>query len=223
MKPLELSLATPVQTLVLIGGGEFSFGETREIDQFLLSRMPADRRTVAFLPTASGSPEYAGHIGKYFQELDPTVTTLNVPVYRGRDSRRQKNLATLAAAGMIYLGGGTTNNLLATIRESATEVALREAAASGTIIAAIGAAVACFGTWARDVRGGSALPALGWLENTVIDAGFDPESDTMLRRLMSLEGVTLGLGIPPKTAVAIAADGTTQIVGEGRIAAFRKA
>src|SRR6185436_9179429 len=95
---LTVDLATPVQTLVLIGGGEFSFGETREIDQFLLSRMPADRRTVAFLPTASGSPEYAGHIGKYFQELDATVTTLNVPVYRGRDSRRQKNLAALAAA-----------------------------------------------------------------------------------------------------------------------------
>lgn len=219
---LNLPLATPITTLVLIGGGEFSFGETREIDQFLLSRLPADRRTVAFLPTASGSAEYAGHIGKYFHELAPDVETINVPIYRGRDNRRPKNLATLAAAGMIYLGGGVTNQLLATIRESPADVALREAAANGAVIAAIGAAASCFGAWARDMRGGSAQPALGWLENTVVDTGFDPQNDTMLRRLMSVEGVTLGLGIPAKTAIAIASDGSTQIIGDGQIAAFRK-
>jgi hypothetical protein len=43
--PLQLQPAVPFQTLVLIGGGEFSFGETREIDQLLLARMPADKRT----------------------------------------------------------------------------------------------------------------------------------------------------------------------------------
>lgn len=219
---LTVPLATPVTTLVLIGGGEFSFGETREIDQFLLSHLPADRRTVAFLPTASGSAEYAGHIGKYFRELAPEVETINVPIYRGRDNRRQKNLTAIAEAGMIYCGGGVTNQFLATIRESPAEVALREAAARGAVIAAIGAAASCFGAWARDMRGGAAQPALAWLEHVVVDTGFDPGSDTMLRRLMSLEGVTLGIGIPPKTAVAIAADGSAQIVGEGQIAAFRK-
>jgi len=219
---LTVDLATPLQTLVLIGGGEFSFGETREIDQFLVSRMPPARRTVAFLPTASGSAEYAGHLGKYFRELDPSVETVNVPIYRGRDNRRPKNLAAIATAGMIYLGGGVTNNLLATIRESAAEAAMREAAMHGVVIAAIGAAASCFGAWARDMRGGAALPALGWLANTVIDTGFDAQNDTMLRRLMSLEHVTLGVGIPAKTAVAIASDGSTQIVGEGQIAAFRK-
>jgi cyanophycinase-like exopeptidase len=219
---LTVPLTTPVSTLVLIGGGEFSFGETREIDQFLLSRLPADRRSIAFLPTASGSAEYAGHIGNYFRELDASVETINVPIYRGRDNRRQKNLAAIGAAGMIYCGGGVTNNFLATMRESPAEVAMREAAGKGTVIAAIGAAASCFGAWARDMRGGSAQPALGWLGETVVDTGFDPQNDTMLRRLMSLEGVTLGVGISPKTAVAIGADGSTQIIGEGQIAAFRK-
>lgn len=217
---LTVPLATPVRMLVLIGGGEFSFGETREIDEFLIGQL--EQKTVAFLPTASGSAEYAGHLGKYFRELDPAVETINVPIYRGRDNRRPKNLATIAAAGMVYLGGGVTNNLLATIRESPAEAALREAAANGAVIAAIGAAASCFGAWARDMRGGAAQPALGWLADTVVDTGFDPQNDTMLRRLMSVEGVTLGLGIPAKTAVAIAADGSTQIIGEGQIAAFRK-
>lgn len=219
---LALNLAVPLKTLVLIGGGEFSFGETREIDALLVARMPADRRTIAFLPTASGSAEYAAHIGKYFHEVDASVEVLNVPVYRGRDARRQKSLTALLAAGMIYLGGGVTNNLLETIRESATEAAMREAAAGGAVIAAIGAAASCFGTHARDMRGGSALPGLGWLANTVVDTGFDPEHDVALRRLMSLPDVELGLGIPPKTAIVIDAGGAGDIAGEGRIAAFRR-
>ena len=220
---LALNVAVPIHTLVLIGGGEFSFGETTEIDRLLLRKMPADRRTIAFLPTASGSAEYAAHIGKYFHELDPSVEVVNVPVYRGRDARRQKSLNTILSAGMIYLGGGVTNNLLATIRESPTDIAMRDAAANGAVIAAIGAAASCFGTHARDMRGGiGALPSLGWLTNTAVDAGFDSSNDVTLRRLMSLPDVELGLGIPAKTAVVVNADGSGEIAGEGQIAAYRK-
>ena len=219
---LSLRLAVPVKTLVLIGGGEFSFGETREIDRLLLEKMPADRRTIAFLPTASGSAEYAQHLGKYFRELDPSVEVLNVPIYRGRDSRRPKSLNAILAAGMIYLGGGVTNNLLETIRESPADLAMRDAAANGAVIAAIGAAATCFGTHARDMRGGGALPALGWLAHTAVETGFDPQNDHGLRRLMSVPEVQLGLGIPAKTALFIDADGNAEITGDGQIAAFRK-
>jgi cyanophycinase-like exopeptidase len=221
--PLQLTPALPFETLVLIGGGEFSFGETRAIDELLLARMPADRRTVAFLPTASGSAEYAVHFGTYLRGLDESVQVVNVPIYRGRDNRRQKNLAAILGAGMIYLGGGVTNNLAPVLRESPAELALRDAAANGAVIAAIGAAASCFGTHARDMRGGaSALPALGWLAHTVIDTGFDPQNDTALRRLMSLPEATLGIGIPAKTALVVHGDGTTEIVGDGQVAAFRK-
>lgn len=219
---LSLRLATPLRTLVLIGGGEFSFGDTRAIDEVLLTRMPLDRRTIAFLPTASGSAEYAVHLGEYFRKLDPALTLVNVPIYRGRDSRRQKNLDTIRAAGMVYLGGGVTNNFLSTIRESPTDGALRDAAANGAVIAAIGAAASSFGVHARDMRGGTSLPALGWIVNTVIDTGFDPENDVALRRLMSLPDVELGIGIPAKTALLIDDRGEADVVGGGQIAAFRK-
>jgi len=223
MKPLHIDLTLPVSRLVLIGGGEFSFGETREIDEQLIAQLPADNKRVAFLPTASGSAEYATHLGNYFKQIDPEVETMNVPVYRQRDSRRRKNLDLIRFAGLIYLGGGVTNNLLATVRESGAEMAMRDAAADGVPIAAIGAAASCFGTNVRDMHGnGSALPGFGWLDATVIDTGFDASDDTMLRRLMSIEGTRLGLGIPPKTALSIGADGVATIIGEGNIAAFRK-
>lgn len=223
MKELHVDLDVSVNLLALIGGGEFSFGETREIDEMLLRAMPADRRTVAFLPTASGSAEYATHLGTYFKSIDPSVETINVPVYRGRDNRRQKNLNALLAAGMIYLGGGVTNQLLTTLRESPAEMALRDAAANGAVIAAIGAAAACFGTHARDMRGtASALPALGWIANTVIDTAFDRDNDTMLRRMMSIPGTTLGIGIPARCAVFIQRNGSTEIAGSGAVAVFRR-
>jgi cyanophycinase-like exopeptidase len=148
---------------------------------------------------------------------------VNVPVYRGRDVRRPKNLAAITGAGLVYLGGGVTNALLETIRETAVEAALREAAAAGVIIAAIGAAASCFGIHARDMRGGGALTGLRWLANTVIDTGFDAQHDTTLRRLMSLPDVELGVGVPPKTAVVVSADGSAEITGSGQIAVFRKA
>ena len=221
-QPLNVQLATPVTLLVLIGGGEFSFGETREIDEFLVRRML--RKTIAFLPTASESPEYAVHLGKYFKQIDPQLETINVPIYRGRDSRRQKNLHHLLQAGMIYIGGGVTNNLLATLRESPAEMAMRDAAANGTVIAAIGAGAASFGMQARDMRSpASALPALGWLQQTAVETAFDPQDDTMLRRLMSLPDMNVGIGIPPGTAVAIESGGTTSVLGSGNIAVFRKA
>jgi len=219
----QLELAVESTLLVLIGGGEFSFGETRDVDTYLLSKMPADRRTIAFLPTASGSAEYARHFGAYLAGIDPTVSVVNVPIYRGRDARRQKSLDQILTAGMIYLGGGVTNNLLATLRESPADLAMRNAAANGAVVAAIGAAAACFGAQARDMRGAaSSLPALSWLKETVVEPSFDPDNDTTLRRLMSLPDITLGVGIPAGTALAIRADGSSEIVGEGRIAVFRK-
>lgn len=220
---LHLNLAAPVHLLVLIGGGEFSFGETRTIDEFLIRNMPQDRRRVAFLPTASGSADYAMHLGNYFKQIDASIETVNVPIYRGRDSRREKNLAAIRSAGMVYLGGGVTNNLLATIRDSAALTAMSEAAQSGAVIAAIGAAASCFGVHVRDMRGvAPALDGLRWIDRTVVDTAFDPTNDQALRRLMSLPDTDVGLGIPPETALAIRASGETDLLGDGTIAVFRK-
>ncbi len=223
MNPLHLELAVPLTRLVLIGGGEFSFGETREIDEMLVKTLPRDNKRVAFLPTASGSAEYATHIGKYFRELDPEVETFNVPVYRVRDARRKKNFDQIRFAGLIYLGGGVTNNFLAAIRESSAEMAMREAAADGVTIAAIGAAASCFGVAARDMHGiGASLPGLGWIRGTVIETAFDADSDSALRRLMSVEGTQLGVGIPARTAIIVSNDGTASVAGDGNITVFRK-
>ena len=163
---------------MLIGGGEFSFGDTREIDQMLLSRMPSDKLTVAFLPTASGSAEYAGHFGAYLRGFDPAVTVMNVPLYRGRDNRRQKNLAAILNAGMVYLGGGVTNNLAPMLRESPAELAMRDAAASGVVIAATCGASASV-LQLRDMAGDSSAIAALVAANTA-STPLDPKNARLL-------------------------------------------
>jgi cyanophycinase-like exopeptidase len=220
---LKLPVAVDFSLLVLIGGGEFSFGETRAVDEFLVSSIPHGNPAVAFLPTASGSSEYAAHFGKYLQEIRAGLEVGNVPIYRGRDNRRQRNLNSLLSAGLIYLGGGVTNQLLDTIRESPAEIALREAAAGGAVVAAIGAAASCFGSWTRDMlRGGGPVPGLAWLRNVAVETGFSPENDVPLRRLMSIPEVEVGIGIPVGTALAIRGDGTARVIGDGNIAVVRR-
>ncbi|HEU5161873.1 MAG TPA: Type 1 glutamine amidotransferase-like domain-containing protein [Thermoanaerobaculia bacterium] len=209
--------------IVLIGGGEFSFGETAEIDRFLLGKMPADRRRVAFIPTASGSPDYAGHLGTYLRGLDASLEVINVPVYRARDLRRGRNLDAIRGAGLVYIGGGITRLLADTLRETPTEAAMREALQAGAVVAGIGAGAACLGAWAADQeRPGGAVRGFGWLPETAVETAFDAEHSEPLRRLMSLPEIRLGIGIPRATALAIAPDRTGTIIGDGQVAVVRK-
>ncbi len=209
--------------VVLIGGGEFSFGDTDEIDRFLVSKLPAHNPRVAFLPTASGSPEYAKHFGTYLHQFRDDLVVENVPIYRPRDSRRAKNLRKVSEAGMIYIGGGVTNRVIETMRLQPIVETIRLAVENGAILAAIGAAASSLGVATRDIeRPGSSLPGLGVIADTIVETGFSPEDDTMLRRLMSLPDARLGIGIPASTAIAIAPDRSAQILGDGQIAVVRK-
>jgi peptidase E len=152
MKDLRIPGEATNGWLLLIGGGEFSFGETREFDEFLLSKLPADNRTIAFVPVASGSNEYATHFGTYLRGIDPSVEVSNVPIYRPRDARRQKNLERLESAGLVYLGAGVTNTLIGALRNSPVVESLGRVLAAGKCVAAIGAAAAAFGVATHDIE-----------------------------------------------------------------------
>lgn len=209
--------------LLLMGGGEFSFGETREFDEFLLGKLPAGNRTIAFVPVASGSNEYAVHLGAWFRGIDPSVEVINVPIYRPRDARRGKNLERLESAGLVYLGAGVTNKVVEGLRGSPVIESLERVLAAGKTVAAIGAAAAAMGIATHDIeRPGGWLPGLGLISGTVVETGFEPGNDTPLRRLMSLPEVRLGIGIPRNAAIAVAPDRSATILGTGQIAVVRK-
>lgn len=209
--------------LVLIGGGEFSFGETEEIDRFLLSRMPPGRRKVAFLPTASGSPDYGKHFADYLRNLDPSVEVRNVPVYRGRDARRGKNLSMIRESGMVYFGGGVTNRLLEAVRGEPVADALRDVLTAGGVVAGIGAAAECLGEITRSMMTlGAPLDGLGYLPGALVVSHHRGEWNPSFELLMRHDRVSFGIAIPERCALAIAPDGTGQIIGDGTVAVIRK-
>lgn len=223
MATLRVPGRPPGGSLILIGGGEFSFGDTQEIDELIVALLPADRRTIAFIPAASGSSEYGRHLGDHFRKIDPTVETVNIPIYRERDARRGRNLDLIRNAGAVYIGAGVTNSLLDALRDTPALETLREYLASGGTIAAIGAAAAACGEFCRDMRRlPGVTPGLALVERACVEPLFDPQADQFVRTLMGIPEVELVWGIPAGTALAIEPSGDAQIAGNGSVAVIRK-
>lgn len=220
---IEIPGARTSGWLVLIGGGEFSFGETEEVDRFLIDKMPKERRKVAFLPTASGSPDYAKHFASYLEKLDPSIEVRNVPVYRSRDARRGKNLDLIRESGMVYFGGGVTNRLLEAIRNEPAADALLDVLAAGGVVAGIGASAECLGEITRSMLTlGAPLEGLSYIPGALVVAHHTGEWNPNFELLMRHERVAIGIAIPERSALAISPDRRGEIVGEGTVAIVRK-
>lgn len=209
--------------LVLIGGGEFSFGETEEIDRFLLEKTPPDRRKVAFLPTASGSPDYGRHFAEYLEKLDPSTEVRNVPIYRSRDARRRKNLDLIRESGMVYIGGGVTNRILDAMRGEPAADALLDVLEAGGLIAATGAGAECLGEISRSMlTSGAPLDGLGYIPGGLVFSHHTGEWSPSFELLMQHERVAFGISIPERCALAISPERRGEIIGEGTVAIVRK-
>jgi len=196
--------------LVLIGGGEFSFGETLGVDQVWLEKVPEG--PIGFLPTASGSTDYGHHFAEYLSASFERET-VTVPIYRPRDARRQKNLDRIDQCAAIYLGGGVTDHLADTLLASPAMEALGRKLGSGGIVVAIAAAAQILGQRARSMFGGESLAGAAWLPGGAVESNFDPGHDRRLRQLMADEGVQWGLGLPAGSALLLGPDNQLQYVG----------
>lgn len=196
--------------LVLIGGGEFSFGETEGADAAWLGKVSAG--PVAFLPTASGSVDYATHFSTYVSEaLGHEAATL--PIYRARDSRRTKNLERIAEAGAVYIGGGVADSLLEVLADSPAQEALEAKIRAGGVVVAIAAAAQALAARCRSLTGREALTGLAWLPRTAIEVNFDPAHDRRVRELLEAPGMAWGLGLPSGSAILFGPEGKIETAG----------
>jgi cyanophycinase-like exopeptidase len=196
--------------LALLGGGEFSFGETVDADAAWLEH--AAPGPIGFVPAASGSQDYARHFATYLAETFQRELEV-VPVYRDRDARRGKNALRVAALPAVYLGGGVADHLLDAVAGSPVAEALEQRWREGGVVAAMAAAAQACGAVVRSIAGGELLPGLGWLPGAAIETNFDPGHDRRLRRLLAAPGVRLGLGLPAGSAVLLGPRGAVEVVG----------
>jgi len=194
--------------LALIGGGEFSFGETEEADQAWIERTPPG--PVGFIPAASGSNDYPRHFAEYLkEEFDREVEI--IPIYRERDARRGRNSERIRDVAAVYLGGGVSDHLLEAIRDTPAAEALARKLAEGGVVVAIAAAAQCAGKFARSIFKGDLIPGFGWLPDGVVEPNFDPGHDRRLRKMLVGAGVRYGFGIPAESAVLLGPEGVETV------------
>ncbi len=127
------------RNIVAMGGGGFSSGNSM-LDRYALSLVDAPRPKVCFIPTASGDD--AGYTLEFFKAYssygcDPFVLNLF--------SREVEDIPEfLHGMDMVYVGGGSTANLLAVWRLHGVDTALEEAWYDGVVLSGLSAGANCW-------------------------------------------------------------------------------
>jgi dipeptidase E len=127
--------------IVALGGGGFSMDpDDPRLDDYLLTLAGVARPRVLFVPTASGdSPEYSARFLAAFPPERAQASVL------GLFEREIDDLhAHVLAQDVVYVGGGSTANLLAVWRVHGLDDALRAAHDAGVVLAGISAGMNCW-------------------------------------------------------------------------------
>src|SRR4051794_35229048 len=127
--------------IVAMGGGGFSMEPGNPLlDRFVLSLARSQRPRVCFLPTAGGDSEsYVAAFYRAFAALDCRPADLGLFVRQVADLR-----SFVLAQDVVYVGGGSTANLLAVWRTHGLDRILREAWERGIVLCGISAGMNCW-------------------------------------------------------------------------------
>ncbi|AWB91294.1 peptidase E [Aeromicrobium chenweiae] len=130
-------------TILTLGGGGFSMSDdgTSALDDFLLELTGKNRPRVCFVPTASGDAD------TYSQQFETSFAgraETSVLSLFCHDPWGYSDPTMLLDQDVVYVGGGSTANLLAVWRLHGLPDLLVEAAAQGVILAGISAGMNCW-------------------------------------------------------------------------------
>ncbi|MGA9748976.1 MAG: peptidase E [Nocardioides sp.] len=123
-----------------LGGGGFSMEPDNPVlDDYLLSLAGAARPKVCFVPTASGDAN--DYVAKFEEALADRAQTSVLRLF----TREHADLRSFVSSqDIVYVGGGSTANLLAVWRVHGLPDILAEAADNGTVLAGISAGMNCW-------------------------------------------------------------------------------
>lgn len=126
--------------IVALGGGGFSVDGDPRLDDHVLATAGTDRPRVLFVPTASG--DSADYVARFRAAFPPERARASVLSLFARDVVDLD--AHLLAQDVVYVGGGSTANLLAVWRLHGLDRALRAAYRAGVVLAGISAGMNCW-------------------------------------------------------------------------------
>lgn len=161
--------------IIALGGGGFSMEpDNLALDRYIISQSGKTEPRVCFIPTASGdNPDYINRFYEAFHQLPckPIHLSLFEPEF--------EDLRTfILEQDILYVGGGSTRNMLVLWREWGLDNILAEAYRNGVILAGLSAGANCwFEEGLTDPLNGPlyAIDGLGFLTGSVCPH-FDGES-----------------------------------------------
>ena len=138
----------PAGHIVAMGGGGFSMEPHNPLlDDFVLSLSRRQPARVCFIPTASA--DSASYIVNFYRAFSrrcvaTDLTLFASPALDRHPARSSELAAFVAEQDVIYVGGGSTANLLALWRAHQLDVALRDAWSRGTVLSGVSAGMLCW-------------------------------------------------------------------------------
>jgi len=151
--------------IVALGGGGFSDSSDPRLDEYVLGLTGRDRPRICFVPTASGDSD--PYVVRFFDAFARRAEATWLPLFQRRDPDLRR---VILDQDVVYVGGGSTANLLAAWRAHGLDAVLREAWQSGVVLAGISAGAICwFSHGVTDSFGAGLAPledGLGLLEGS---------------------------------------------------------
>lgn len=206
----------PPHQLIPIGGGLLRLGETREIDQYIVSQSTKDPPTVLFLPTASSDlPEYIQVFEAAYRDLGCQVKTVQLIRRHWTHSGLKQLLLT---SDIIYVGGGNSDLLLEELTKAKLVPILREAYLQGAVLTGLSAGCAIwYDYFLEEAEGGEwqLRNGLGFLKGVNLPH-YKPHHrppDQIMQNAAAQHPIT---AIPDNTAVHYKNETAIKVVGTGK-------
>ena len=137
--------------IVAMGGGGFSTDPDNPLlDDFVLSLSPRQPARICFIPTASAdSADYLVQFYRAFsgRALPTDLTLFDAPTLPKHPSRSSDLGEFVVGQDILYVGGGSTANLLGLWRAHSLDKILRAAWTEGAVLCGVSAGMIC---WFRE-------------------------------------------------------------------------
>jgi dipeptidase E len=162
------------------------------LERYILGLCAIERPRVCFLPTASGDSD--GLVTRFYEAFaDVDCEPSHVALFRPHPERVAERLL---AADAIYVGGGSTANLIAIWQAHSLGAVLRRAWDRGTVLSGVSAGAICWFEWGvTDALGAGYAPVKGL---GLAAGGFCPHADGDPARVPALREL-IGRGLMPPT------------------------
>ncbi|KOO47662.1 peptidase E [Priestia koreensis] len=192
-----------MRQIIALGGGGFSMEpENLLLDQYLVSQVNKKQPNICFIPTASGDSEsYIERFYEAYKKLSATPTHLSLFSPNWGESLE----SFILQQDIIYVGGGSSRNLLTLWKEWGLDHLLLKAYEQGIVLAGISAGGICWFQEGVTDSGGPTyreISALG-----ILQGSFCPhyEGDEKRRpayhELLQEQRITEGYGVDDSVAL----------------------